>query len=164
MTALALRLAQPAIIIRPAIVYAMLFASIGASFPYVAVFLRSIGLTLEVVGLFIGFNALVSVIAAPVWGALADALGDVRRLLLAGGLASAAVASVIGLTSEPLVIGFGMAVWLTLPGLFAIAAVATTVGALVVRWAAGDAEAPVPAGQSTPRRSHLSAGAVSLCA
>ena len=68
----------PGAILRPAIVYAILFGAQGAYLPYIAVYLASTGLDLGTVGALIALFAAVSVIAAPSWGAIADALGDIR--------------------------------------------------------------------------------------
>ena len=67
----------PASIVRPAVVYFLLFGAVAAYFPYIAVYFRSIGLGLPAIGLLAALNAGVAVIAAPAWGALVDR--DPRR-------------------------------------------------------------------------------------
>jgi PPP family 3-phenylpropionic acid transporter len=86
-------------VLRPAIVYALLFGAQGAYLPYIGVYFASGGLSLGTVGALIALFAVVSLVAAPGWGALADGIGDVRgpvvvAALLSGGavlLLSAAV-------------------------------------------------------------------------
>jgi MFS transporter, PPP family, 3-phenylpropionic acid transporter len=52
--------------------YAALFGAVGASFPYLPVFYQSRGLDLAAIGLMTALGAAVGLLAAPVWGALAD--------------------------------------------------------------------------------------------
>src|SRR5258706_12668518 len=73
-------------VVRPAVVYALLFGAQGAYLPYIPIYLASTGLDLGTVGALIALFAAVSLIAAPSWGALADGIGDVRApVLVAGG-------------------------------------------------------------------------------
>ncbi len=83
--------APAASVVRPAIVYVLLFGSVGAYFPYIAVFYREIGLSIEAVGLVAALNAAVGLVAAPLWGAVADRARDLRGpLALAGAWSSLA--------------------------------------------------------------------------
>jgi PPP family 3-phenylpropionic acid transporter len=92
----------PSSVVRPAIVYALLFGAVAAYSPYVAVYLRSTGLDLGAVGILIALHATVSLIAAPTWGALADALGDVRAPILVASFLAAGAAGLLAVAREPL--------------------------------------------------------------
>ena len=95
--------APPAVsVVRPAIVYALLFGAVAAYAPYIPVYLRSTGLDLGLVGLLIALHATVSLVAAPTWGALADGLGDVRAPILVACLLAAAAATLMALVTQPL--------------------------------------------------------------
>jgi PPP family 3-phenylpropionic acid transporter len=101
-------------VVRPAVVYLVLFGSIGAFFPYIAVYYRSIGLSVEAIGLLTALQAAVGLAGAPVWGALVDQLGSVRGALAVAGLATAASAAVLGSVREPALIVvavIGIAAW-----------------------------------------------------
>jgi MFS transporter, PPP family, 3-phenylpropionic acid transporter len=96
-------------VIRPAIVYAVLFGGVGAYVPYVAIYLRSTGFGLEAVGALIALHAAVSLVAAPTWGAIADGLGQVRRLILVAGVLSAIAAALLALAVGPLAVTLALA-------------------------------------------------------
>jgi PPP family 3-phenylpropionic acid transporter len=102
---------EPAPIWSPAIVYSIFFGGIGAAFPYLPVYYRSIGVSVEGVGFLSALAALVGLIAAPIWGSIADQLGDVRRPLLVAGLWAAGGATLLGLAREPLAVGIAVAAW-----------------------------------------------------
>ena len=70
----------PSSVVRPAIVYALLFGAVGAYIPYLSVYLSSKGLDLGTIGALIALQATVSLVAAPSWGALADRRGDVHDI------------------------------------------------------------------------------------
>ena len=93
---------------RPALVYVVLFASLGAFFPFFPVYLQSIGLPLELVGLLVALHASISLVAAPLWGSIADRIGAVRGLLLVAGLASAVAATVLAVVSDPLIVAIAI--------------------------------------------------------
>ena len=93
---------------RPAVVYLTFFGSLGAFFPYVAVYYRSIGLPIEVVGLLTALQAAVSLAAAPAWGAVVDQLGSVRGPLAVAGLATAGAAALLGLARDPVLISIAV--------------------------------------------------------
>ncbi|MEO7665255.1 MAG: MFS transporter, partial [Candidatus Limnocylindrales bacterium] len=97
--------AIPASVVRPAIVYAIVFSATGAWFPYWSVFAQSLGMKLGTIGLLVATAAAVGILAAPFWGSLADQLGDVRPPLLLASLWSAAMASALFVTREPLLVG-----------------------------------------------------------
>ncbi len=96
-------------VVRPAIVYIVLLAGVGAYFPYISVFFREIGLSLEAVGLLAALNAACGLVAAPAWGAIVDAAGDVRRPLLAAALWSAVTATLLAVAREPAFVAFAVA-------------------------------------------------------
>ena len=83
---------------------AAFFSSIGAFFPYIAVYYRSIGLAVEAVGLLLALQAAVSLAAAPMWGALVDQLGRVRGPLAVAAAGTALAATVLALTPDRLVV------------------------------------------------------------
>ncbi len=97
-------------VVRPAIVYAVLFGGVGAYVPYVAIYLRSTGFGLGAVGALIALHAAVSLVAAPTWGAIADALGQVRRLILVAGVLSATAAALLALAVGPVAVTLALAV------------------------------------------------------
>jgi PPP family 3-phenylpropionic acid transporter len=96
-------------IVRPAVVYFVLFGAVSAYFPYISVYYRSIGLDLPAIGLLAALNAAVAVIAAPAWGAIVDRARDVRGPLAVAGLWSAAAATWLAVTREPLLVGIAVA-------------------------------------------------------
>ena len=98
----------PASIVRPAVVYFLLFGAVAAYFPYIAVYFRSIGLDLPAIGLLAALNAGVAVVAAPAWGALVDRTRDVRGPLLVAGLWSAAAGIWLAVTREPILVGIAV--------------------------------------------------------
>src|SRR5436305_10322363 len=91
------RAERPASVVRPAIVIAAFFSSIGAFFPYIAVYYASIDLSVESIGFLFALQAAVSLAAAPLWGALVDQLGTVRGSLLIGALGAALGATFLAL-------------------------------------------------------------------
>ena len=95
---------------RPAVVYVALFFAVGTFFPYLTVFYRSVGLTLEGIGLVAALTGLVAVVAAPIWGAAVDRLRDARGPLLVAGLWGAAAAGWLAVSREPLMIAIAAAV------------------------------------------------------
>jgi PPP family 3-phenylpropionic acid transporter len=96
-------------VLRPAIVYFVLFGAVAAYFPYISVYFRSIGLSLPEIGLLAALNAAVAVIAAPAWGAIVDRARDVRGPLAVAGLWSAVAATWLAVTREPLLVGIAVA-------------------------------------------------------
>jgi MFS transporter, PPP family, 3-phenylpropionic acid transporter len=90
----------PPSVVRPAIVMAAFFAAIGAWFPYVAIYYRSIGLSLESVGLLFALFAAISLGAAPLWGTLVDNLGHVRGPLAAATGGAALSATLLALAPD----------------------------------------------------------------
>jgi PPP family 3-phenylpropionic acid transporter len=99
----------PPSIVRPAIVFFFLFGSLAAYFPYIPIFYRSIGLGLPEIGLLVALNAGFALIAAPAWGAVVDRARDVRGPLAVAGLWSAAAATWLAVTREPLLVAIAVA-------------------------------------------------------
>ncbi len=91
-------------VVRPAIVYVLLFGSVGAYFPYISVFYREIGLPLGAVGGLMALNAAVGLVAAPAWGALADRTRDLRGPIVLAGLWASLAAAWLAVAREPLAI------------------------------------------------------------
>ena len=75
--------------VAPAIVYVALFAGVGAWYPYQSVLLASRGLDFGEIGLLLALNAVVMLVAAPVWGAVADRAGVIHTPLLVASVVSA---------------------------------------------------------------------------
>jgi PPP family 3-phenylpropionic acid transporter len=94
----------PTSVVRPAIVYALLFGAVGAYIPYLSVYLNSKGLDLGTVGALIALQATVSLVAAPTWGAIADRRGDVRGPILVATLLAAGAAVLFAVVSGPLLL------------------------------------------------------------
>ena len=105
--------AQPiagrAAIVRPAIVYALLFGAQGAYLPYISIYLVSTGLDLGTVGALIALFAAVSLVAAPSWGALADGIGDVRGPVVIASLLSGGAVLLLAVAVGPLAIAIATA-------------------------------------------------------
>jgi PPP family 3-phenylpropionic acid transporter len=99
----------PSSVVRPAIVYALLFGAVGAYIPYLSVYLSSKGLDLGTIGALIALQATVSLVAAPSWGALADRRGDVRGPILVATFLSAGAAILFALVSGPLLLAASIA-------------------------------------------------------
>jgi PPP family 3-phenylpropionic acid transporter len=100
-------------VVRPAIVYALLFGAVGAYVPYVAIYLRSKGLDLGTVGALIALQAAISLIAAPTWGAIADRRGDVRGPILVASLLAAGAALLFAVATGPLLLAASIALLAT---------------------------------------------------
>lgn len=75
---------------RASMAYVTFFAGIGAAFPYLPVYYRSLGLDLGIIGALAAVSALVGLVSSPVWGALADRFPHSRLILPLAALVSAA--------------------------------------------------------------------------
>ena len=92
--------------------------AVGAVAPYINLFFQSLGLSLGEIGILAAVLALVALVAAPAWGALADQLLGSRAALVAASLAAAALSAVVGLTDVVIVaISFAILYQLVAPGL-----------------------------------------------
>ncbi len=98
--------------------YLALYASVGASFPYFAVFYGSRGLGLETIGLLTALTAGAGLVAAPVWGTVADRFAGSWAVLPAAATLAAAGAVALVLAQGPVLIGLAvMAMSLAFSGL-----------------------------------------------
>ena len=93
--------------------YLALYAAVGASFPYLAVFYGSRGLTLETIGLLASLGAAAGLVAAPLWGAVADRFAGSWLVLPAAGLIAAAGAAALAVATSPIFITLSVAVMAT---------------------------------------------------
>ena len=101
--------APPTAVVRPAIVYGLLFGAQGAYLPYIPIYLASTGLDLGTVGALIALFAAVSLIAAPSWGALADGIGDVRVPVLVAGVLSGGAVLLLAVAVGPIALALATA-------------------------------------------------------
>ncbi|MCS7222345.1 MAG: major facilitator superfamily domain-containing protein 6 [Anaerolineae bacterium] len=88
------------------VLYFFVFAAVGAFFPYINVYYRSIGLSGTQIGLIGSLGPLVGMVAGPLWGLFSDRFGVTRPLLALA--ITGAMLSMLGLSIAP---GF---VWLLL--------------------------------------------------
>ena len=93
----------------PAIVYAAMFAAVGSWYPFQAVVLSSRGLDLGAIGLLLGLHGVVALVAAPVWGAIADRAARIDRPLLAASLVAGAGAFWLAVAQDAWSIAGGLA-------------------------------------------------------
>jgi PPP family 3-phenylpropionic acid transporter len=89
---------------RAAITYAVYFTAIGASFAYLPVYYRGLGLDLATVGLLSALSATIQLVAAPGWGALADRFPGSRLGLPAAALVAAAGATLVAVVGATMVV------------------------------------------------------------
>ena len=101
---------------RAASTYIAYFAAVGASFPYLPVHYRALGLDLGTIGLLAALSAATQLVAAPAWGAIADAFGRSRMTLPAaaavatvGGLALAFARDPVAVTAAVVALSVGLA-------------------------------------------------------
>jgi PPP family 3-phenylpropionic acid transporter len=90
-------IASPAV--RFALLYAAQFAVVGVVLPFFPAFLAARGLGPSELGALLAAGSAVRLLAGPAAGRLADALGDPRRVLVAGALLAAATAAAFGLVA-----------------------------------------------------------------
>jgi PPP family 3-phenylpropionic acid transporter len=91
-------------LVRPAVVYFVLFGAVGAYFPYISVFYGEIGLSLGEIGILTAVFAGVGLVAAPIWGALVDRTRDVRAALALAGLWAGAAGAWLAVSRDPLAV------------------------------------------------------------
>jgi PPP family 3-phenylpropionic acid transporter len=89
---------------RAASTYIVYFAAVGASFPYLPVHYRALGLDLGTIGLLAALSAATQLVAAPAWGAIADAFGRSRLTLPAAALVAAAGGLALALARDPVAV------------------------------------------------------------
>lgn len=101
---------------RAVLTYIAYFSAIGAAFPYLPVYYRGLGLDLGVIGLIAGLSAATQLVAAPVWGGLADRFSRSRLTLPAAALVAAGGAlgladarDLAAVLPSALVLAFGLA-------------------------------------------------------
>jgi len=83
---------------KAALTYAVYFIALGASWAFLPVYYRSLGLGLETIGLLAAFSAGIQLVAAPLWGLLDDRYPRSRRGLPAAALVAAVGASLLALS------------------------------------------------------------------
>ena len=84
--------------------YVALYGAIGASFPYLSVFYGSRGLDLATIGLLTAVAAGAGLVAAPLWGAVADRFAGTRPVLSIAAVLAAAGGVALALAHGPLAI------------------------------------------------------------
>lgn len=77
--------------------YVALYGAVGAFFPYLSVFYADRGISLETIGLLTALSAAAGMLAAPMWGALADRFAGSPLLLPVAALISSAGAVALAL-------------------------------------------------------------------
>src|SRR5262245_26194813 len=97
-------------LVAPAVVYIALFGAVGAWYPYQSVFLSSRGLDLASIGLLLSLFGVVNLVAAPIWGAIADRTGEISRPLVAASLVAGTGAFWLATARDPLTIAGAIAV------------------------------------------------------
>jgi PPP family 3-phenylpropionic acid transporter len=82
--------------------YLVYFSALGASYPYLPVFYRDLGLRLEEIGLLTAIQAATTLALAPLWGGLADRFPTTRLTLpLAAAVASVGAFVLVRATDLP---------------------------------------------------------------
>ena len=98
--------------------YVFVFAAVGAWAPYMPVYLSSLGLPLDAIGLIATLGALCSLVAAPVWGVLSDqTLGARMAMIAAAALGSLCVLTVALASSAFIAAVVWIVFWLFFSGL-----------------------------------------------
>jgi PPP family 3-phenylpropionic acid transporter len=86
---------------RAALTYAVYFTAIGASWGYLPVYYRELGLGLAAIGLLSAMSSGIQLVASPAWGLLADRYPRSRVVLPAAALVAAAGASLLAVSVGP---------------------------------------------------------------
>jgi MFS transporter, PPP family, 3-phenylpropionic acid transporter len=96
---------------RPRVIAAFvaLYLAVGAYSPYLPVYYRSLGLSLELIGLLAALFAAAAMLGAPMWGATADRSGSARPVLALAAATAAVAAAVLAVVSGTLLIGLAAA-------------------------------------------------------
>jgi PPP family 3-phenylpropionic acid transporter len=95
---------------RAALTYAVYFTAIGASWAYLPVYYRDLGLGLATIGLLTAFSAGIQLVAAPAWGLLSDRLPRSRAGLPAAALVAAVGAGLLALSSSSAALPISVAI------------------------------------------------------
>lgn len=95
----------------PKAYYFCYYAAMACLMPYLALYYRQVGLSGTQIGLLVGVSPIITWLAAPLWGALADSTRRHRQLLIAAMLGAMAMVAVLSWTSAliwllPVVVGF----------------------------------------------------------
>lgn len=90
--------------------YIALFGAVGASFPYLAVFYQERGLDLATIGLMTALGAAAGLVAAPIWGALADRYAGSPLVIPVAALVTAGGAAALALVDGVLAMAFAVAI------------------------------------------------------
>jgi MFS transporter, PPP family, 3-phenylpropionic acid transporter len=88
--------------------YLAMYGAVGASFPYYAVFYESRGLGLATIGLLTSLAAATGLVAAPLWGTVADRFAGSRLVLPVAALMAAGGAAALAMAREPILIGLAV--------------------------------------------------------
>lgn len=98
--------------------YLVYFTALGASFPYLPVFYRDLGLRLEEIGLLSAIQAATQLVLAPVWGGLADRFPRTRLTLpLAAAVASIGALMLFRATDFPTTLAGSVVLFAGLSGI-----------------------------------------------
>jgi len=89
---------------RAASTYIVYFVAVGASFPYLPVHYRALGLDLGTIGLLAALSAAMQLVAAPAWGAIADLFGRSRLTLPAAAIVAAGGALALAVARDPIAV------------------------------------------------------------
>lgn len=95
---------------RASLTYAVYFTALGASWAYLPVYYRDLGLGLATIGLLTAFSAGIQLVASPAWGLLSDRYPRSRAGLPAAALVAAAGSTVLALTGGSAVLPISVAV------------------------------------------------------
>ena len=90
--------------------YIALYAAVGASFPFLAVFYESRGLSIGEIGLLIALSAAAGLVAAPLWGILADRVAGSRSILPFAAVLAAGAGVAVAYLHGPLPIALAVIV------------------------------------------------------
>ncbi len=82
------------------VAYLVYFSAIGASFPYLPVFYRDLGLTLQEIGLLTAIQAGTQLLLGPIWGGLVDRFPRTRLTLPASALVASVGAMLLFTANE----------------------------------------------------------------
>ena len=88
--------------------YLALYGAVGASFPYLAVFYSSRGLDLATIGLLTSLFAGAGLLAAPLWGAVADRFAGSMPVLPVAAILAAAGGAALALAHGPIPIALAV--------------------------------------------------------